>query len=68
MEEATAPLVSSPHCSVAIETRGWRCMFFFFCCCFQKQTGRNDGRKKERREEKERKADKKPVLFTVFPK
>lgn len=52
LEEATAPLVSSPHCCVAIETRRWRCILCFFC--FQKQTGSDDGRKEERKQEKKK--------------
>lgn len=30
LEQAPAPLVSSPHYWVAMETRGWRCMLRFF--------------------------------------
>lgn len=50
LEEATASLVSSLHCCVAIETRGWRCMLCFFFICFQ---GEADWVKWQKEEEEE---------------
>ena len=49
MEQATAPLVSSDHYCVAIETRGWRCMLCFFLFPEADKQG-NVGRKHESKE------------------
>lgn len=54
LKEATARLVSSPHCCVAIETSDGDVCYVFFVCLFvsrEKQTGSNDGGKRQKRGE-----------------